>query len=167
MSRHPLPAELPASAITAIIDTREQMPLVLPGLRTEPATLPTGDYSVKGLESVIAIERKSLPDLLACVGRERERFEREIDRLRAYPVRALVVEADWSDIERGDWRSKITPKQAGASLVSWQVKGLPCILAGTPKRAGQLVASMLRRAAVHRYRELRALTAGLVTEATE
>lgn len=164
--RSPLPAELPTSAITALVDTREQTPLALPGLQTEPATLPTGDYSVKGMESLIAIERKSLPDLLACVGRERERFDREVHRLLAYPVRALVVEADWLEIERGEWRSKITTKQAGASLVSWQVKGLPVVMAGTPKRAGQLVASMLRHAAGQRYRELREITRGIVEAKT-
>lgn len=156
--RSPLPAKLAASTLTALVDTREQTPLTLPGLRTERATLPTGDYSLLGLEHVIAIERKSLPDLLGCVGRERDRFEREIQRLLAFPVRSLVVEADWRDIEAGDWRSKLNPKQVGASLVSWHVQGLPVVMAGTPKRAGQLVASMLHRTAQHRYRELRALT---------
>lgn len=150
-----LPAELPASAITAIIDTREQTALTLPGLRSEPGTLATGDYSVRGLESIIAIERKSLPDLIACCGRERERFDREVQRLLAYPVRALVVEADWTDIEAGDWRGRLTTKQVGTSLVSWMVQGLPIIMAGDHHRAGQLVASMLRRAAIHRWRELR------------
>ena len=49
--------------ITAIIDTREQAPLDLAPLATITGTLSTGDYSVKGLEAVVAIERKSLPDL--------------------------------------------------------------------------------------------------------
>ena len=105
-----IPAKFPADAITALVDTREQTPLDLPGLRCEPGTLTTGDYSVRGLESVIAIERKSLPDLVACCGRERERFDREVKRLMAYPVRALVVEASWSDIEAGNWRGKMTTK---------------------------------------------------------
>jgi ERCC4-type nuclease len=72
-----IPAQPPDSAITALIDTREQTPLVLPGIRAKPPTLATGDYSVSGLESVVAIERKSLPDLPSCCGRERERFDRE------------------------------------------------------------------------------------------
>ena len=162
MAKPPLPAELPAAAVVALIDTREQTPLTLPGLRTEPGTLATGDYSVKGLEHYIAIERKSLPDLLACCGRERERFERELQRLMAYPVRALVIEAGWEAIELGEWRSQLTPKQVGASLISWQVQGIPVMLCGTPARTGRIVAAMLRRAAQHRYRELRELTRGLV-----
>lgn len=161
-----LPAELPSSAITAIVDTREQTPLKLPGIRSEAGTLATGDYSVKGLESLIAIERKSLPDLVACCGRERERFDREVQRLLAYPVRALVVEADWQDIESANWRGKLTSKQVGASLVSWMVQGLPLVLAGNHDRAGQIVASMLRRAAIHRWRELRTFANAIDTEVT-
>jgi ERCC4-type nuclease len=150
-----LPAKLPNDAITALVDTREQTPLTLPGLRSEPATLATGDYSVKGLEHLVAIERKELADLVACCGRERDRFEREVQRLLAYPVRSLVVEATWQDIEAAQWRSKLNARQVGASVISWQVKGLPIFLAGDRQAAGRIVASMLRRAAVHRWRELR------------
>ena len=106
--------------IVAIIDTREQAPLDLSPLRTEKGTLTTGDYSIKGLESEIAIERKSLPDLLGCVGRERERFDKEVKRLMAYPVRALVVEATWHELEAGHWRSSIPPS-AAVSMMFFKV----------------------------------------------
>jgi len=66
--RSALPAELPIEAVTAIIDTCEQLPLDLAPLAVEPGMLATGDYSVAGLESIVAVERKSLSDLLACVG---------------------------------------------------------------------------------------------------
>jgi len=158
-----LPANLPDAAVVALIDTREQSPLNLSPLRSEPATLATGDYSVKGLEHVIAIERKSLPDLLACCGRERDRFDREVQRLLAFPVRALMVEADWLDIERGEWRSQLTVRQVGSSLISWQCQGLPIVMAGTHRRAGHLVMSMLRRTAIHRWRELRAFAQHIET----
>ena len=88
-----LAAKLSPEQIVAIIDTREQLPLDLSPLASIRGTLQTGDYSVRGLENVVAIERKSLDDLLACCGRERDRFEKEIQRLVAYPVRALVIEA--------------------------------------------------------------------------
>jgi ERCC4-type nuclease len=51
--------------ITAIIDSREQLPLDLTPLAMVAGTLVTGDYSVRGLEKHVAIERKSLNDLLA------------------------------------------------------------------------------------------------------
>ena len=93
--------EIVPESICAIIDTREQMPLDLAPLQTTTGMLGTGDYSVVGLEKVIAVERKSLGDLLDCVGRERERFDKAVQRMMAYPVKVLVVEATWHDIERG------------------------------------------------------------------
>jgi ERCC4-type nuclease len=139
--------------ITAIIDTREQAPLDLAPLATITGTLSTGDYSVKGLEAVVAIERKSLPDLLACCGRERERFDREVMRLLAYPCRALVVEASWADIERGEWRSEITTQAALGSLLGWIAAGLPIVMAGDHERAGRYAARLLFTAARRRWRE--------------
>jgi DNA excision repair protein ERCC-4 len=92
----PLAAELRYESVTAVIDTRERHPLDLAPLRTITATLTTGDYSIQGLESIVAIERKELGDLLSCVGVEHERFEREVQRLLAYPVRCIVVESTWA-----------------------------------------------------------------------
>ena len=103
-----LPAKLLPSSVIVIIDSREQLPLDLSPLRTVQGTLATGDYSLLGLEHLICIERKSLDDLLGCVGRDRERFERELQRMMAYPVRVLLVEATWAEIELGQWRSKVT-----------------------------------------------------------
>lgn len=83
-----------------LIDTREQRPLAFgPDVDTERVTLCTGDYSVTGCTDIARVERKSLPDLVACVGRDRERFENELRRLDAFPVRALVIEATPLDAE--------------------------------------------------------------------
>jgi len=106
-----LPAELKPEQVTAVIDTREQIPLDLRPLGMVDGTLTTGDYSVVGLEHHIAIERKNLMDLLGCVGQHRDRFEREVQRLLAYPVRALVVEATWADIEAGQWGPRSRPRR--------------------------------------------------------
>ena len=97
--------ELHLSDVTAIIDTREQTPFNLEPMRVEAGTLAVGDYSVAGLESVVSIERKSLPDFVACCGRERDRFQRELDRLRGWPVSAVVLEFGWQALEQGNWRS--------------------------------------------------------------
>jgi len=147
---------LKPEAITAIVDTREKHPLDLAPLRTRLGTLATGDYSVAGLEQVIAIERKALPDLLACVGRERERFDREVKRLLAFPVRLLLVEASWGAIELGQWRGKLTPAHVSGSLLGWTARGLPVCLAGNHDRAGRIAARLLFLAARHRWREAEA-----------
>lgn len=161
MARHVIPADLKPENIVCLIDRREQCPLDLAPLAVDMATLATGDYSIRGLEHIVAIERKGLSDLLECVGRERERFEKEIQRLLAYPCRALVVEATWRDIEIGDWRGDITPAQALGSLLGWIVAGVPVLMAGDHERAGRYVARMLLLAARRRWRESRNLLAVL------
>lgn len=153
------PAELKFSMITAVVDTREQLPLDLAPLQVVSGTLATGDYSVLGLEHVVSIERKSLPDLLGCVGRDRERFDREAQRLLAYPVRCLVIETTWLDLERGDWRSKVTPAAALGSVLGWIAMGLPVVMAGDHERAGRYVSRLLFTAARRRWREARQLFA--------
>ena len=149
--------QLKPEHVVGLIDTREQLPLCLDPLRTKQATLVTGDYSVRGLEGIVAIERKSLSDLLCCVGRERERFDREVQRLLAYPVRALVIESSWSALERGQWRSQITPQAAIGSCLGWITSGLPVIMAGDHARAGRFVSRLLFTAARRRWREARTL----------
>jgi DNA excision repair protein ERCC-4 len=152
-------ADVSPTDLVAIVDSREQNPLDLQPLRQTTGTLVTGDYSLRGLESVIAIERKSLADMLGCVGQERDRFHREVLRLLAYPVRALVIESTWPQIERGQWRSKIRAPAALGSVLNWIAMGLPVIMAGDHPRAGRYVSRILFIAARRRWREARALVA--------
>jgi DNA excision repair protein ERCC-4 len=153
--KNALPAKLDPSNVVAVVDTREQRPLSLDPLRTELGTLSTGDYSLKGLESHVCIERKSLDDLLGCVGRDRERFERELQRMLAYPVRCLLVEATWAEIELGQWRSKVTSSQAMGSLIGWAAMGIQIAMLGDHERAGQFASRLLFTVARRRYAELR------------
>jgi ERCC4-type nuclease len=111
---------------------------------------------VGGLEDLIAIERKSLPDLIGCIGVERERFERELKRMLAYPVRAVVVEATWADLHAGQWRSKVTPAAAMGSVLGWVAEGVPFLLVGDHAEAGRVVARMLFIAARRAWRQLQA-----------
>lgn len=157
-----IPATIKPEQITAIVDTREQMPWDLAPLATRYATLTTGDYSIAGLEHIVAIERKSLGDLLSCVGRERERFRREVQRLLAYPCRALIVEASWPEIEAGEWQGKVTPAAAIGSLLGWITAGLPVIMAGDHARAGRFASRILYTAARRRWREMRPLLRNVI-----
>src|SRR5882672_7249154 len=135
---------LPES-ITAIIDTRERTPLDISPLKFIEKGLDTGDYSLVGFEHAphgVAIERKSLSDFIACVGRERERFDRECQRLLAYECKAIVVEATWQQIEQGDYRAKITPQAALGSALGWIAMGIPIIMARDHVSAGRYVSRM-------------------------
>jgi len=131
-----------------IIDSREQTPLAFPNLPATVGTLTTGDYSVAGLEHLIAVERKSIDDLLGCVGRDRVRFKRELQRLRAYRFRLLVVEASAADLDAGQWRSNLQPAHVVGSLAAWTAQyGLPIWLAGDHAGAGRFVERYLYQCA--------------------
>lgn len=74
-----------------LVDTREQRLLVFPTLPSRSAGLVTGDYLAEALEHVVAVERKSVPDLTGSLSSGRERFERELHRLRGFDVPRLLI----------------------------------------------------------------------------
>jgi len=133
--------------LVVLVDTREQTPLSFPSdaVEARPATLTAGDYSMPGLTELCGIERKSLADLLACIGPERDRFKRELLRLRSYRCKAVVVEASFADIHAGAYRSAIAPAAVIGSLMSWQTRyGVPFVLAGDHAGAAVVVLALLR-----------------------
>jgi DNA excision repair protein ERCC-4 len=154
-------ADLRPEDITAVVDTREQLPLQDLDLRTVTGTLATGDYSIVGLEHVVCVERKSLADLVMCVGRERDRFERCVQRMRGYEVAALVVEAPWAAIEQQQYRAQVAPEAVIGSLYSWMARGIVVVMAGDRSRAAKAVSRLLFAAARERWRQLQALQNGL------
>lgn len=108
-----------------IIDTREQRPYsfeFFEGVETVRGKLQTGDYSLAGLEDKIAIERKSLNDLLGCLTHDRDRFQRELERVRALDVFAVVVESTWKDLGSKAYRSDMHPQAARQSVLAFQVR---------------------------------------------
>ena len=161
-----VPSTIKPEQIVAVVDTREQNPWSLEPLQTVSGSLPTGDYTVRGLEHVVAVERKSPSDFLGCCGTHRPRFEREVKRLLAFPHRALIIEAAWLDLERAEWKSKITSAAAIGSLLGWISDGLPCVLAGDRQRADRFAARFLYTVARRHWRTLRIL-AGEVGEVTQ
>jgi DNA excision repair protein ERCC-4 len=162
-----IPAEPKPSSIVAIQDTREQCPWDLSPLRTEISALSTGDYSVKGLTDVIAVERKSLVDLLACLGVERERFQREMQRLLAYPTRAVICECTWQELQAGNWNSRITPAAAVGSVLGWMSAGVPFIFCSSHEEAGRVASRILYITARRRWREARGLFQSVFEPAEE
>jgi len=153
--------ELQPGQVTAIIDSREQNPLDLSPIKSICSCLQTGDYSVAGLEHLIAIERKSLQDLVGCCGRDRDRFVRELHRLRSYPVRMLVIESTLAEIECRQYRGATSPQSIIGSLLAWQTEGLPVLMAGDHQTAGKMVARLLFIAARRYYRQLQAFADSL------
>jgi len=123
-----------------IADSREQQPFPFhqekyAGVEVVQGGLDTGDYSLAGLTDRVAVERKSLPDLVLCLGRERERFEREIQRAAALDAFAVVVESSWAELAAGQYRSQLNPHSACQSILAFSCRyRTPFLFAGS--RAG-------------------------------
>ena len=134
-----------------LIDTREQRPFSFIGetgapIPTERATLATGDYSLAGYADRVAVERKSLPDLVACLSHERGRFKRELERGKQLDAFAVVVEASWEDLAHGRYRSKLNPHSACQSVLSFSARlGIPFLFAGSRAGAEYATAGFLRQ----------------------
>jgi DNA excision repair protein ERCC-4 len=120
-------------------DSREQTPLVFTRLQSVTGTLYAGDYSIRGLESSFAVERKSIDDFAnCCLGANRERFERELHRLRGYRFKRLLVIGTHDDIAAGRYHSKIAPKAVLATLGAFEARySIPVVHVPTPE-AGAL-----------------------------
>jgi DNA excision repair protein ERCC-4 len=134
--------ELAGCKPVIVIDSREQTPLVFTRLESRTSTLYSADYSVAGLEELVAIERKSVADLIGCcIGENRERFERELHRLRGYRFKRLVIVGDQSEINLQRF-SRITPRAVFASLSAWEIRfDIPVIWMATPELAARQIES--------------------------
>ena len=125
---------------TIIIDSREQSPLVLTRLKSQVGSLQSGDYSVLGLEDEFSCERKSISDLCGSLTSGRERFERELHRLRGFRFARLLIIGTEEDIKAGNYRSRVNPKSVWASLCAFEVRyGVPFVFAPTPEEGALLV----------------------------
>jgi ERCC4-type nuclease len=134
-----------------LIDTREQAPFTFSGTRFSQLevvsqSLDTGDYSLAGLADRVAVERKSLPDLVLCLGRERERFERELQRAAALEAFCVVVEASWVDLAGGNYRSLMKPHAACQSVLAFTARyRIPFLFAGGRAHAEDMTIGFLRQ----------------------
>jgi DNA excision repair protein ERCC-4 len=123
-----------------VIDSREQTPLVFRRLPSVVDGLTSGDYSVAGLEGVFAVERKTVADLVGCcTGDDRQRFERELHRLRGCRFSRLLVVGTREEIERGEYRSRITPAAVLHSLTAWEARYVPVVFCPTAEDAARQV----------------------------
>ena len=111
------------TGFTIIEDSREQAPLDFApfapfGVTVERVRLRTGDYTIKGFERQVVIERKSLKDAVSTLTHGRERFTREIyDRAAFASLRILVVEASLAQLSRPyDFAPRTNPESIINSL---------------------------------------------------
>jgi DNA excision repair protein ERCC-4 len=106
--------------VAVVVDTREQLPYSFDPERVVATrgALRAGDYSLVGLENRVAVERKSLDDFVSTVIRDRDRFRRELDRLRELEAACVVVEGNLSDLLRGSYSGGAHPSSVFGSALS-------------------------------------------------
>ena len=142
-------------------DTREQAPFTFSGYPVEVSagTLEAGDYSLAGFTRRIAIERKSLSDLAGCLGGERDRFERELARLRGYDFAAVVVESPTEPLKQGRYIGKLDCRAAWQSVLAFSMRyRMPFIFCRDRADAEATTFDLLRHFHRDRMRELQALS---------
>lgn len=108
--------------------------------------LDTGDYSCQlgeqSFERDVVIERKhNLDEICGNFTVERERFEREFMRAKAYGTKVyLIIEnATWADIFIGNYRSKLNSKSLFGSLLSWMVRFNITVLFCKPEESARIM----------------------------
>lgn len=108
------------AGVVVVADTREQEVYSFSPTRvtTVHHALPAGDYSILGLEARVAVERKSLKDLVDTVIRDRERFERELSRLSDYDAACIVVEGNLPDVLDHRYRSGAHPASVLGAVIA-------------------------------------------------
>ncbi|MDB6110473.1 MAG: hypothetical protein JWR69_2223 [Pedosphaera sp.] len=122
-----------------VVDSREQLPLAFTRLASVRAGLNAGDYSFRGGETLFGVERKSIQDLVGCcTGANRERFERELIRLRGYRFKRLLVIGERADVAAQRYRGSVSPKAVLATLAAFEARyDVPVVWCPTPE-AGAL-----------------------------
>jgi ERCC4-type nuclease len=135
---------MPVSTFTVLVDTREQQPFFydkighrdFPDLKIKTATLNAGDYSIEDMSTPspigpsIALERKNFNDLFGSLGRGRERFERECQRLSEFTYSAIIIERDLGAIFTDPPEtSSMNPRALYRSLIAFSTRYGICVWA--------------------------------------
>ena len=158
-----------APAYTVIKDTREQEGYTFESFEGRYTScngmvvqkLDTGDYSLVGLEDKLCIERKArVSELAGNLGKDKHRFLREIERMKDFPFKFLILEFSLedlvkfpvgSDVPESRWNSlKISNKYMIKMLVEFQLHdNIHVVFAGNKRNAKMIINSILKRVNEH------------------
>lgn len=142
-----------------LIDNRERLPLDFDkyDCQVEYSTLQSADYSIKGFDSRVGLERKSENDLLGSLTQGRKRFEAELTRLRGYELKAVICETSWNRLANGLYQSKMNQFSCIQSILGLSVRyGIQFIMAGNRQDAAYFVFHMLRHYLKQKEEDLKA-----------
>ena len=154
-----------APAYTVIKDTREQDGCTFESFTGRYTScngmivekLDTGDYSLKGLEDRLCIERKGrISELAINLGKDKARFMREIERMTEFEFRFLVLEFSLDDVlkfpegadipDRNMAKVRITGKYILKMLIEIQMDhNIPIYFCDNKRNAKYLINSIFKR----------------------
>lgn len=140
---------------TIIIDTREQKPWNFSNHATANHKLDTGDYSIEGLESILAIERKRNISEFANNITE-NRFVDVVNRLSKFKYAFILFEFDMKDvinypigsnIPKRLWdKIRISPAFIIKHIIDLQVEhNIKIIFCGNSTDAEKIALSLMRK----------------------
>ena len=138
-----------------IIDTREQQPWAFEHHVVSNLKLDTGDYSIKGLEDKLCIERKKSVSEIANNITEK-RFKDVVGRMAQYKYSFLLLEFDLDDIliypvgsnvPKRLWdKIKISPNFIIKHLVELQIFfNIKVLFCGSPSNAERMALSIMKK----------------------
>jgi hypothetical protein len=65
----------------------------------EVSTMKTGDYTIKGYEDLVCVERKgSVTEIATNLGKKKKTFQAEMERMKAFDFRFILLEFSASDV---------------------------------------------------------------------
>lgn len=125
-----------------------------PGFKVVRKRLDTGDYTIKGMEDLVCIEKKSgWSEIAVNVGSKRllGNFKAELERMGDFPIRYLVIHDDPSHIQHARTYAKHIGKN---TILLWYLRiqleyGVPVICAGSKKNAKNLIRQLFRKIIEH------------------
>ena len=145
--------------ITIFQDDREKNPwseeYLGTGFEVVQKRLDTGDYTIKGMEEIVCIEKKAdWAELLLNVSKTqyRKNFIKELRRMRSFPVRLLVVHADISKIITTRTFGNISP----TILYGWVINivieyGVTLYPVGARGKAQPIIRELFKRIYEYNY----------------
>lgn len=106
-----------------------------------------GDYAIKDYDRIVIIERKqNVVELCGNIGKYRERFESELQRMVDANVlrKYIVIEDYWSSVVKKQRYSRMHPNSIFESIIALQVKyDIPFLFCGTHEMSQRVTRSIL------------------------
>jgi hypothetical protein len=117
--------------------------------------LPVGDYTLQGMEEEVAVERKTLADLISSIIHDRKDFIEKCKRLSGFKKKCLVIEGSLASIKTPYEDSQAHPNAVLGSLLATQERwDIPVCFLDEFLLAEEFVASMLSKYHAFRWLEM-------------